>query len=287
MRFLVFQTLNGLTTGALLFFIASGLTVVFGLMRILNLAHGALFLLGGFVGFTVQMATGSFVLAALAGGASAGLLGLVTQQLFTRTLLRSAFNQVLLTLGIAFILDNAILVIWGGVPRSLQPPLVLSGSISVLGVMYPVYRLFLIGLALLAGAALWSFWERSRLGAVIRACVDDRPMAAAMAIRVDMVFACVFTVGAALAGITGVLGGPVLGLSIGLDFDVLLLAVIVVVVGGIGSLSGAFIASMLVGLIDSYVKASFPELSYFTLFAPVILILLVRPAGLFGRATNE
>lgn len=286
MRFIVFQTLNGLTTGALLFFVASGLTVVFGLMRILNLAHGALFLFGGYVGWSVQVATGNFVLAAVTGAICAGLLGLVTQQLFTRTLLRSTFNQVMLTLGIAFIVNNSILLGWGGVPRSLDSPEILTGSVSVLGVMYPVYRLFLIGLALVAGAALWIFWEHSRLGAIVRACVDDRPIAAAMGIRVDIVFAAVFTVGAALAGLTGVLGGPVLGVSIGLDFDVLLLAVVVVVVGGIGSLSGAFVSSMIVGLLDTFAKASFPELGYFTLFAPVILILLLRPTGLFGKANT-
>lgn len=286
-RFWVFQILNGLTTGALLFFVASGLTVVFGLMRILNLTHGALFLLGAFVGWSVQQATGSLALAALAGAAAAGLLGLVIQQVFARTLLGSAFNQVLLTLGIAFILNNAYLAIWGGVPRSLSPPQMLAGSVPVFGVTYPVYRLFLIGLAMIGGAALWLFWERSRLGAVVRACVDDRDMAAAMGIRVDLVFAIVFTVGALLAGLAGVLGGPVLGAFIGLDFDVLLLAVVVMVVGGIGSLSGAFVGSMLVGLVDTMGRASFPEISYFTLFAPVILILLLRPRGLFGSVTVE
>lgn len=287
MRFWVFQTLNGLTTGALLFFLASGLTVVFGLMRILNLAHGALFLFGGFVGYTVNQETGSFLLAALAGAASAGAMGLAIQQAFTRTLLQSPFNQVLLTLGIAFILGNAILWIWGGDPRLMRPPEPLRESREVFGVFYPMYRLFLIVLAGVAGALLWLFWERSRLGAIVRACVDDRAIAAAMGIRVDLVFAIVFTIGAALAGLTGVLGGPVLGLSIGLEFEVLLLAVVVVVVGGIGSLTGAFLGSMAVGLIDAYAKAKFPELSYFTLFAPVILILLLRPTGLFGRAGVE
>jgi branched-chain amino acid transport system permease protein len=287
MRFWVFQILNGLTTGALLFFVASGLTVVFGLMRILNLAHGALFLFGGYVGWSAQERTGSFGLALLAGGLAAGVLGLGLQAVFTRVLLRSPFNQVLLTLGIAFILGNAVLWIWGGTPRRLAPPAALRESVSVLGVAYPSYRLFLIGLAAAGGAALWLFWERSRLGAIVRACVDDRAMAAAMGIRVDRVFAVVFGIGTGLAGLTGVLGGPVLGLSIGLDFDVLLLAVVVVVVGGIGSLGGAFVASIAVGLLDTFGRARFPELSYFTLFAPVILILLLRPAGLFGRAGVE
>lgn len=286
MRFWIFQLLNGLTTGALLFFVASGLTVVFGLMRILNLAHGALFLLGGYAGYSVQQATGNFLLAALAGVMTSGVLGLLMQQVFTRTLLRSTFNQVLLTLGIAFILNNTILLIWGGAPLTIKPPQILTGSVPVFGVTYPIYRLFLVGLAFIVGAALWLFWERSRLGAVVRACVDDRPMAEVMGIRVDWVFAAVFTTGAALAGLTGVLGGPVLGVSIGLDFDILLLAVVVVVVGGIGSLTGAFIGSMLFGLIDTFGRASFPEISYFTLFAPVILVLLIRPSGLFGRSNN-
>ncbi|HET9662405.1 MAG TPA: branched-chain amino acid ABC transporter permease [Thermomicrobiales bacterium] len=285
MRFWVFQTLNGLTTGALLFFLASGLTVIFGLMRILNLAHGALFLFGGYVGYTVAERTGSFVLAVLAGAFAAAVLGVLIQQGFSTSLLRSPFNQVLLTLGLAFIISNAILYFWGGTPKLLRPPEPLRGSREILGVFYPQYRLMLIALSCVTAVILYLVWERSRLGAIVRACVDDREMAAAMGIRVDLVFAAVFAIGAALAGMTGVLGAPVLGLSIGLEFDVLLLAVVVVVVGGIGSLSGAFIASMAVGLIDAYGKARFPELSYFTLFVPVILILLVRPRGLLGRTT--
>jgi branched-chain amino acid transport system permease protein len=286
LRFWMFQLLNGLTTGALLFFVAAGLTVVFGLMRILNLAHGGLFLLGGFVGWSVQQATGSFTLALVAGAVAAGLLGLILQQGFSRTLLGSPSNQVLLTLGIAFVLNNAYLALWGGAPRSLQAPEIFARSVSVFGITYPAYRLFLIGLAIVSGTALILFWERSRLGAIIRACVDDRQMASAMGIRVDLVFAFVFVLGAMLAGLAGVLGGPVLGVSIGLDFDVLLLAIVVMVVGGIGSLAGAFTASMLVGLVDTFGRASFPEISYFTLFAPVILILLLRPKGLFGRFTG-
>lgn len=285
MRFWVFQTLNGLTTGALLFFLASGLTVIFGLMRILNLAHGALFLFGGYVGYSINERTGSFPLAVLAGAFAAGVLGVLIQQGFSTSLLRSPFNQVLLTLGLAFIISNAILYFWGGTPKLMRPPEPLRGSRDVFGVFYPQYRLMLIVLSCVMAIILYLVWERSRLGAIVRACVDDREMAAAMGIRVDLVFAAVFAIGAALAGMTGVLGAPVLGLSIGLEFEVLLLAVVVVVVGGIGSLSGAFIASMAVGLIDAYGKAKFPELSYFTLFVPVILILLLRPRGLLGRTT--
>lgn len=281
--FWLFQILNGLTVGALLFFVASGLSVVFGLMRVLNLAHGALFLFGGFVGYSVQTATGSFPLAVLAGLLAASALGLLIQQIFGRVLLGSPSNQVLLTLGIAFILNNAALAIWGGTPRSIQAPALFSHSVSLFGITYPRYRLFLIGLSLTAGVSLYLFWERSHLGAVVRACMDDRQIAAAIGIRVDLVFALVYIAGAALAGLAGVLGGPILGVSIGLDFDVLLLAVVIMVVGGVGSLSGALVASILVGLVDAFGRALFPEISYFTLFSPVILILLLRPMGLFGR----
>ncbi|MCB9450216.1 MAG: branched-chain amino acid ABC transporter permease [Anaerolineaceae bacterium] len=287
MRLWVFQILNGLTMGSLLFFVAAGLSVVFGLMRILNLSHGAIFLFGGFVGLAVHKATGSFWLAIPAAMLAAGALGFIIQKVFSTTLLGSRFNQVLLTLGLAFIFNNAILAIWGGAPQTIPAPEILATSVKILGVTYPAYRLFLIVLAFVAGTGLWLFWERSRLGAIVRACVDDRDMATAMGIRVEVVFATVFTLGAAIAGMAGVLGGPVLGVSIGLDFDVLLLAVVVMVVGGVGSLSGAFVASLMVGLVDTFGKALFPELSYFTLFSPVIIILIVRPLGLFGRIPPE
>lgn len=284
MRFWVFQIANGLTTGSILFFVTVGLTVVTGLMGILNLAHGALFLVGGYVGLVTVDATGSFLLGLGAAALVAGLLGLIMQQSFTKVLLGNTFNQVLLTLGLAFILGNGVLQVFGGTPRRVRPPSLLSGSVEMFDVMYPWYRLMLIVLALIAGLALYLFWERSLTGAMIRACVDDRHMAAAMGIPVSKVFAVVFALGSALAGFTGMLAAPVLGIYVGLDFEVLLLAVIVMVVGGLGSLTGAFIASMVVGLIDVFGQASFPELSSFTLFAPVILILIVRPQGLLGRS---
>ncbi|GAB4245816.1 MAG: branched-chain amino acid ABC transporter permease [Thermoleophilia bacterium] len=286
MQFVVLQTLNGLTVGTLLFLMASGLSVVFGLMRVMNLSHGALFLFGGYVGMTVQDAGGPFLLAVLGGAGAAGALGWVIQRLFLTTLMTSQFRQVLLTLGIAFVISDAILWIWGGIPQAIEVPSAIASSVTVLGVTYPIYRLVLIGLGLVAGLALWLLWERSTWGAVLRACVDDREIAAMQRINVGLVFSVVFVLGAALAGLAGVLGGTVLGVSIGLDFEVLLLAVVVVIVGGLGSLQGAFVGSMLVGLLDSFSKASFPELAYFTIFAPVVVVLLVRPRGLFGRATD-
>jgi branched-chain amino acid transport system permease protein len=281
------QILNGLTLGTLLFLTASGLSVVIGLMRILTLSHGAMFLFGGFVGMSVQLASGSFLLAIAAGIVSAAALGWLVQRLFLKALMGSAFRQVLLTLGIAFVVSDAILWIWGGIPRAIQPPEILAGSVQLGSTTYPTYRLFLIGFGLLAGVALWLLWERSLWGAKLRACVDDRPIAATQGINVGFVFSAVFVIGAALAGMAGVLGGVVLGVSIGLDFDMQLLALVVVIIGGLGSLNGAFVGSMVVGLLDSFSKASFPSLSYFTIFAPVVIMLIVRPQGLFGKKGLE
>jgi len=283
MRFWTFQVLNGLTSGAILFFVTVGLTVVTGLMRVLNLAHGALFLVGGYAGLATIEATDSFVAGLAVGALVSGLLGFAIRQAFATALLGHTFHQVLLTLGISFMLGNGILQVFGGTPRRLLAPSYLSGSVDIFGVTYPRYRLMLVVLSMVAGLALWLFWERSSIGAMVRACVDDRPMAAAMGIPVERVFSVVFALGAALAGLTGVMAAPVKGLHIGLDFEVLLLAVIVMVVGGMGSLTGAFIASMLVGMIDVMGQVKFPELSSLTLFAPVILILIVRPQGLLGR----
>jgi len=283
MNFALVQTLNGLTIGTLLFLTASGLSVVFGLMRILNLSHGAMLLFGGYVGMSVQVAGGSFLLATLSGVAAAAILGWIVQRLFLKTLMGSTFRQVLLTLGVAFVVSDSILWAWGGTPRALEPPASLQGSVSLGSTVYPTYRLALIGLGLVSALVLWQVWERSLWGAKLRACVDDRPIAAAQGINVGAVFAVVFVIGAALAGLAGVLGGVVLGVSVGLDFEMQLLALVVVIIGGLGSLSGAFVGSMLVGLLDSFSKASFPSLAYFTIFAPVVIILILRPQGLFGR----
>lgn len=283
MSFVLLQTLNGLTVGTLLFLTASGLSVVFGLMRILNLSHGAMLLFGGFVGMSVQVASGNFLLAILCGVIAAAALGWVVQRLFLKTLMGSTFRQVLLTLGVAFVVSDSILWAWGGIPRAIKPPGFIQGSVSLGNTLYPTYRLVLIGIGIAAALALWLVWERSLWGAKLRACVDDRAIASAQGINVGAVFAIVFVIGAALAGLAGVLGGVVLGVSIGLDFEMQLLALVVVIIGGLGSLSGAFVGSMLVGLLDAFSKALFPELAYFSIFAPVIIVLILRPQGLFGR----
>ncbi|NLE74054.1 MAG: branched-chain amino acid ABC transporter permease [Actinobacteria bacterium] len=280
------QTLNGLAIGVMLFFIASGLSVVFGLMRVMNMAHGAMYLLGGFVAVTVQTSTKNFLLAAVAGLVAAAVLGWVVQALFLRTLMHSEFRQVMLTLGVAFVVSDAILWVFGGMPRSIRPPSFLSTSMTIGSFVYPTYRVGLIILGLLAAVAIYLMWTKSSWGAVLRACVDDQTVAATQGINVGRVFSVVFVIAAMLAGLASVLAGPVLGVYIGLDFEMLLLAIVVVIIGGMGSLEGAFVGALLVGLIDSFSKAYVPDLSYFTVFAPVILVLLLRPQGLFGRGGN-
>lgn len=282
---LAFQTLNGIAFGMLLFLLASGLTVIFGLMRVINLSHGALYLLGGYLALLMIEETGSWALALLVPPLAVGALALVLDRLLRERLYGDPLGQVLLTIGIALIIGDLILAVAGGTPRALQEPSGLQGSAPLPGgVEFPVYRLAIIGLGLLVAVGLGLLWERTRLGAILRAGVDDAPTLDALGIDVRRVFTLTFAAGAALAGLAGVLGAPYLGLSVGLDFDVLLLALVVVVVGGLGSLRGAFVGSLVIGLTDSFAKAYVPELSYFAVFAPVIVVLALRPRGLFGTA---
>jgi branched-chain amino acid transport system permease protein len=284
-EFWVTQAFNGLSYGALLFLLASGLSLIFGVMRVVNLAHGSYFMLGGYVGLSVVWRTGSFV-AALAGGALAiALVGVGMERLFLRRLpATQTLGQVLMTIGFALIFQDVALLVWGGDPYTIPAPSVLSGTVRVGGLLFPAYRIFIVAVALAIGAALWLGLEGTRAGALIRAAVDDAEMAQGVGINVPRVSLLVFALGAGLAALGGVIGGAFLGVYPGADFEVLPYAFVVVIVGGLGSLPGAMVGSLLVGLLDNFGKALFPELSYFTLFAPMALILALRPTGLFGRA---
>ncbi len=284
MEFWVTQTFNGISYGALLFLLASGLSLIFGVMRIVNLAHGSYFLLGGYVGLTTVWRTQSFVLALLLGALAVALVGLAMDRLFLRRLQKQELAQVLMTMGFALIFQDLALLIWGGDPYTIPVPSVLAGSLHVGGMVFPVYRLFIIGAAAVVGAALWLLLEETRAGASIRAAVDDGEMAQGVGINVPMVSMGVFALGAFLAALGGVVGGGFIGVYPGVDFEVLPYAFVVVIVGGLGSLRGAIVGSLLVGLLDNFGKALFPELSYFTLFAPMAVILALRPRGLFGKA---
>jgi branched-chain amino acid transport system permease protein len=284
-EFWLTQAFNGISYGALLFLLASGLSLIFGVMHIVNLAHGSYFMLGGYVGLSVVWRTGSFV-AALAGGALAvALIGIGMERLFLRRLpATQTLGQVLMTIGFALIFQDVALLLWGGDPYTIPAPAMLSGAVQVAGLRFPTYRVFIVAVAIVIGAVLWLMLEGTRTGAVIRAAVDDAEMAQGVGINVPAVCLLVFALGAGLAALGGVIGGAFLGVYPGADFEVLPYAFVVVIVGGLGSLPGAMVGSLLVGLLDNFGKALFPELSYFTLFAPMALILALRPTGLFGRA---
>jgi branched-chain amino acid transport system permease protein len=280
-----FRILDGITLGGLLFVVASGFTLALGVMRIVNIAHGALYLLASYVAWSIFDHTGSFVLAIAGAAFSAAAVGLVIQQTVLRRLYLQPLPQILATMGVALIIGEFGIIGWGGYPRVMGEPSWLTGATSIPGgVFYPTYRLFLVAVAVVVAVVLWFVLSRTRLGALIRACVDDEEMARGMGVHVPRVYAIVFVLACFLAGLAGGIGAPFIGAYQGAQFDILLLALIVVVVGGMGSVGGAFIASMVVGILDSVGKSLFPNLAYFTLFAPMILILLVRPTGLRGRA---
>jgi branched-chain amino acid transport system permease protein len=278
------QLLNGVTFGALLFLVSSGFTLIFGLMRIVNLAQGSLYLLGGYIGLSTIRATGSFWLALLAGAAAVGAIGLVVERGLLRAVRGRPMSEILLTVGLSFIVADLALATWGGDPITLEAPAGLDGSTEILGITYPVFRLAVLVLGAAVAIGLWYLLERTRVGAMVRAGVDDREMASALGIDVRAVFTGVFVLGALLAGLAGVVGGAYLSLFPGADAEILTYALVVVVLGGLGSLRGAVVGALLVGLIYTFGQSLVPDLAYFVLFAPMALILIVRPQGLFGRA---
>jgi branched-chain amino acid transport system permease protein len=284
MNVLLANLLIGISFGFILFLLGTGLSLTMGLMRIVNLAHGALFMVGGYAGLAVARFTGNFLLGILSGGLCAGLLGLVIEMGFLRRLYKRELDQVLLTIGFIYILTNLAQWIWGAVPQSGIVPSVLSGAIPVGGITFPVFRLAIIAFGLVAAACLWLFQEKTRIGAIIRAGMDNKEMTVGLGINLKVVFTGVFALGAFVAGFCGLLGAPLLGINLGVGWDALLLAMIVVIVGGAGSVQGALVGGLVIGLVDSYGKAFFPELAYFTIYLVLIIILLFRPSGLMGRA---
>jgi branched-chain amino acid transport system permease protein len=280
----VLQILNGLTFAALLFVVASGFTLIFGLLRIVNLAHGALYLLGGYIGFTVAIKTGSFVLGGIAAVAAAAAAGLVLSEGLLRFVEGHDLRQVLLTLGVAFVVNDMALVLWGGDTFTVPVPELLRGAVQVFGIYYPLYRLFVLFAGVVIFVALWLLLQRTRLGALIRAGVDDAEMVEASGINIKRVFLLTFLLGAALAGFGGLLGGAFLSLYPSADAEILVFSLAVVIIGGRGSLAGVAAGSLLVGLLNTFGQVMFPELAYFVIFGPMAVLLAFRPLGLFGRA---
>jgi branched-chain amino acid transport system permease protein len=282
-QFWLIQTFNGISYGALLFLVGSGLSLIFGVMRIVNLSHGAYFLWGGYIAISVIGATSSWALSLPLAALALGLIGLVMERVFLRPLGFDPLRQVLLTVGFAYLFQQGALDIWGGNNLEINPPDALTHSVVVGGLYLPLYRLFMIAMAVAIGVALWLAIEKTRLGAKVRATVDDAEMARGVGIDTNRISMIIFALGAFLAALGGVIGGAFLGVYPGLDFEILPLAFAVVIIGGMGSLGGAAVGALLVGLADNFGKALFPELAYFTLYAPMVLILAIKPTGLFGR----
>ncbi len=281
--FWVIQAFNGVSYGALLFLVGSGLSLIFGVMRIVNLSHGSYFLWGGYIALSVINATGSWALSIPVAGLAVALIGLAMERIFLRPLGFEPMRQMLLTIGFAFLFQQGALDIWGGNEMDINPPAALTRSVVIGGMYFPAYRIFMIALALTIGVALWLAMEKTRMGAAVRATVDDAQMARGVGIDTNRISMFIFALGAFLAAIGGVTGGAFLGIYPGLDFEMLPLAFAVVIIGGMGSLGGAAIGALAVGLADNFGKALFPEVSYFTLYAPMVLILAIKPTGLFGR----
>ena len=283
MSFWLLQTLNSLAFGAVLFLLSSGFSLIFGLMRIPNLSHGGLFMLGAYIGVGVLAKGAGFWLAAIAGGICTALLGGLIERFLLRRLASNENAQVLATIGITFIIADFAVAVWGGDPHSLPPPPALQSSIAVAGFTFPAYRMAIIAAALVIAGVLWLTIEKTRVGAMLRAGVDDPQMARGLGIPVFRLFTAVFCLGAGLAGLGGVLAGPILSAYPGLDMDMLPLALIVVTFGGVGSLSGALLGSLLIGLLYTFSQALLPDLAYVILFIPMVLVLVLRPRGLMGR----
>jgi branched-chain amino acid transport system permease protein len=271
----------------LLFLLSAGFSLIFGLMRIPNLTHGSLFMLGAYIGATFAVGMlgvkFNFWLAALLATISVAMLGALAERLLLRRLPGDQMAQVLVTLGLSFMAADFCLMVWGGDPLSVNTPATLTGFARFGVLVFPNYRLAIIVIAVIVAIALWLLLERTRLGAMIRAGVDDPDMARVVGIRVSQLFTIVFALGAGLAAFAGIIGGPILSVYPGLDQDMLPLALVVVILGGTGSLLGSFVGSIIVGFIYNFGQALLPELAYFVLFLPMLLVLLLRPQGLFGR----
>ena len=286
MEFFALNLLNGVAFGSILFLLACGLSLALGVMGILNLAHGALYMVGAYVGWSIAINQGlNFWLAVLAGALAGGLLGLIMERGLFRYLHGRLNEQVLLTFGFIYILRNLTQWIWGTIPKAPFTASFLSDTFPIGDLTYPFSRVATIVIGVILAIALWWLLEKTRTGAIIRAGIDDKEMTTGLGINVGIVSTAVFSLGAFIAGAAGVLGANLFGVNLNLGLNVLLYALIVVVIGGMGSIQGALLGSMIIGIVDSFVKGLNPELGAFSMYFIMIIILLIKPAGLLGKRT--
>ena len=304
-RTFVIVGLNGLTLAGLYFVVASGFTLIFGLMRVVNMAHGSLYMLAGFFALELQTrltggeATSAFgssqagledwIIPLVVASLAVGLIGLVMQQLFLRWNQGQDLRQALITIAIGIIIADQTLSHFGGIAESLAPPDALPESVQLpfSDLSYPFFRIFVLLVAIAVGLALWAMIQRTRFGMIVRAGVDDQQMVSALGINIQLVFAGAFFLGALLAGLGGVLGGTMISVDKANDTQYLLISLIVVIIGGMGSLAGAAIGALALGLVDSFGDVYLPEgytnYSVLLIFGMLVLVLAVRPLGFFGR----
>lgn len=284
MDWFVINMLNGLSYGMVLFLIASGMSIVLGAMGITNLAHGAIYMVGAYVGWTVAVQwKASFGLGLLAGGLSGGLVGLAIERGLIRRLYKQPNEQVLLTFGFVYILTNLCLWTWGGWPRPPFTAKFLVGSMEIMGRSFPKARIAIILVGFALAIALWWLQDRTRAGAIVRAGMDDKETTMGLGINLELTFAVIFFISSFIAGAAGVVGAQLLGVRTSLGMEVLLIALIVIIVGGVGSIQGALLGGILIGVIDAFGKALFPQLAMFSMYLTMIVVLILRPTGLLGR----
>ncbi len=284
MQFFLSNLLNGVSYGMILFLIASGMSIVMGIMGITNLAHGALYMVGAYIGWTIFVQMGmNFWLAVLLGGIGAGVLGLVIERVFLRHFYKQVNEQVLLTWGFVYIITNLVIWIWGGRYRLQFTAPELGGTVDLGEFTFPVTRIVITVFGLVIAVVIWYLQDKTRIGAIVRAGMDDKEMIQALGVNLEAVSTVVFFVACFVAGLAGVVGAQLLSTYPGLGSDVLLLALVVIIVGGIGSIQGSLLGGLLIGLIDTFGKAMFPGLAMFTIYFAMVVVLLVKPSGLLGR----
>jgi branched-chain amino acid transport system permease protein len=275
--------LNGLSYAFILFLLAAGFSLTFGVMGVLNLTHGALFVLGAYVGLQVLDSVGPFWVAIIAAAVSLGIIGFFLYFFFLRHLYNKVPEQAVLTIGLGYMAANVILWIWGPRAQIAQAPEVLQGAFKIAGLGFPIYRVFIVGVGLLVLGLLWWIQDRTRWGAIIRAGMDNKEMTVSLGINYGFVSTAVFLLGIALAGVAGILGAPIVGAYPSMGDNLLLLTLIVVVVGGTGYIQGTMLGALVIGLVDTFGKAYIPKTAMFFAYIIFLIILLVRPSGLIGR----
>lgn len=278
--------LNGVTLASLYFIVASGFTLIFGLMRFTNMAHGSLYMLGGYLGVSVVGATGDWLTSVVGGFIGVAVVGIALYLGLLERMAGQDLRQALVTIGLAIIVADLLLAYYGGFTYQIPPPDLASGSVQlpwVVGGAYSAYRLFMVVIAVALGGVLWLILNRTRIGMYVRAGIDDRDMLSALGVNVSRVFLFVFALGAGLAGLSGVIGTTALSISPSEDGRILLTSLVVVIVGGMGSLSGAAIGALIIGLAEQIGLFYAPTYSIFITFVIMAAVLAVRPQGLLGR----